>query len=75
MPSKTPPGTAPLLAELERLTDLAESRRAAEDRATIEKLTREVTELRGAIARLRAERPVPADLRTVVSRAMVDAPI
>lgn len=62
---------APVLDELSRIADAVESERAAEDRATIEALRREVTELRAAVARLRASNlPVPNALQPVVARSM-----
>lgn len=61
---------APLLRELDRIAGAVESRRAAEDEARIEALTREVTALRVAVAHLRAAaRPLPTHLRPVVARA------
>lgn len=65
---------APLLHELDRIAGAVESRRAAEDRALIEALTREVAELRAAVAHLRAGAgPLPARLRPAVARAAVTA--
>jgi hypothetical protein len=62
---------APVLRELSRIADCVESRRAAEDRATIEALRREVAELRAAVAQLRSSRgPVPISLQPVVARSM-----
>jgi uncharacterized coiled-coil protein SlyX len=47
---------APVLQELSRIAGDVESARAAEDRATIEALRKEVAELRAVVARLRASR-------------------
>jgi hypothetical protein len=69
--SRPDPGLAPVLHELSRIADCVESRRAADDRATIEALRRELAELRAAVAALRSSRgPVPISLQPVVARAM-----
>ena len=66
---------APVLRELSRISGSVESSRAAEDRATIEALRREITELRAAVAQLRASRgPVPEALRPVVARSVLKHP-
>lgn len=65
---------APLLAELDRIAAVVESRRAAEDRARIEALTREISQLRAVVAHLRAGAgPLPASLRPAVARAALEA--
>jgi hypothetical protein len=65
---------AALLRELERITGLAETERAAADRAVISALRREVAELQAAVAHLRAgTAPLPVRLRPVVARAMLVA--
>lgn len=64
---------APLLHELDRIANLAESRRAEEDRETIAQLQREIGELRSAVAYLRAARAtIPAALQPVVARAVLE---
>jgi hypothetical protein len=64
----------PLLHELDRIAGAVESRRAAEDRVVIEELTREVSQLRAAVAHLRAAAtPLPRRLQRVVARAVVAA--
>ena len=45
--------------EVRRLREVAETRQAAEQDARIERLTREVTELRATVARLRGTLPAP----------------
>jgi hypothetical protein len=71
-PTRPEQALAPVLRELSRISGSVESRRAAEDRATIEALRREITELRAAVARLRASRgPVPEALRPVVARSVL----
>lgn len=63
-----------LIRELERLSGVAESERAAADRAEIVRLRGEVAALQAAVAHLRAgTAPLPARLRTVVARAMIVA--
>jgi hypothetical protein len=64
---------APVLHELSRISGSVESHRAAEDRETIEALRREITELRAAVARLRASRGrVPEALRPAVARSVLE---
>ncbi len=61
---------SPLLRELDRIAAAVDSRRAVEDRAEIDALTREVAELRATVAHLRAAAgPLPARLRPVLARA------
>lgn len=64
-----------ILRELERIAGAVESRRAADDRATIDALTREVADLRATVAHLRAARdggrPLPGRLRPVLARAVL----
>jgi hypothetical protein len=56
-------GLDPLYREVRRIREIAEARAAADGRRRIAELTREVTELRAAVARLRgsATARVPAD--------------
>lgn len=51
---------SPVMHELSRITGAVESERAERDRATIEALRKEVTELRATVAQLRASRPPAA---------------
>jgi hypothetical protein len=63
---------APVVHELSRITDAIRSGRSADDQALIDALSKEVTELRAAVAHLRASRgPVPHALRPVVARSAV----
>lgn len=63
---------SPLLCELDRIAAAVESRRAVEDRAEIDALTREVAELRATVAHLRAGAgPLPVRLRPVLARAVL----
>jgi len=73
IPTRPEQVLAPVLHELSRISGSVESRRAAEDRATIEALRREITELRAAVAQLRSSRgPVPEALRPVVARSLLE---
>lgn len=45
--------------EVRRLREVAETRQATDQEARIERLTREVTELRATVARLRGAVPAP----------------
>ena len=61
-----------ILRELDLISGAVESRRAADDRATIESLRREVADLRRTVAHLRAGAgPLPAHLRPVLARAVL----
>lgn len=61
-----------ILHELDRIAGAVESRRAADDRTTIDALTREVADLRRTVAHLRAgAAPLPAHLRPVLARAVL----
>ena len=62
----------PLLTELERISGRVDTERAAADQALIADLRREITELRAAVAHLRAgATALPGRLRPVVARAMI----
>ncbi|WP_300015408.1 hypothetical protein [Pseudonocardia sp.] len=61
-----------ILRELDRLTGVVESQRAADDRVAIEALRREVADLRRTVAHLRAGAgPLPVHLRPVLARAVL----
>jgi hypothetical protein len=67
-----PTPVAALLRELDRICGRVDTERAAADQAVIRNLRREVTELRRAVAHLRATAgPLPSRLRPVVARAVL----
>jgi len=65
---------APVLRELTRISQSLQVERPCGCQETIDELRREVSELRAAVAHLRASRiGVPKDLRPVVARALLDS--
>jgi hypothetical protein len=65
---------APVLRELDRISQSLQVERPCDCQETIAALRREVSELRAAVAHLRASRSgVPKDLRPVVARALLDS--
>lgn len=54
--------------EVRRLREIAEARAADEQDALIERLSREITELRATVARLRATRPAGGTVPVPASR-------
>jgi hypothetical protein len=65
---------APVLRELDRISQSLQVERSCDCQETIAALRREVIELRAAVAHLRASRfGVPKDLRPVVARALLDS--
>jgi hypothetical protein len=64
---------APVLRELDRISQSLQVERPCGCQGTIDALRREVAELRAAVAHLRASRiGVPNDLRPVVARALLN---
>jgi len=64
---------APVLRELTRISQSLQVKPPCGCQETIDELRREVSELRAAVAHLRASRiGVPKDLRPVVARALLD---
>jgi uncharacterized protein with von Willebrand factor type A (vWA) domain len=69
--SETP--LAPLLRELDRISQSLQLDRPCSCQETIEALQQELSKLRMAVAHLRASRlDVPKSLRPVVARALLD---
>jgi hypothetical protein len=65
---------APVLRELDRISQSLQVGRPCDCQETIAALRREVSELRAAVAHLRASKfGVPKELRPVVARALLDS--